>query len=84
MGAFQSERPLTPGGRSFMAFFGFCLYIYRYELSASRRNALSQSQVWQVSRRQMDELRLWDDSNVHRFAGAVVAGASIAGLRGKS
>jgi len=30
----------------------------------------------------MGELCLWDDSSVHRFASAVVAGASIAGLRG--
>ena len=58
--------------------------IHSYDLLAPRRNALSQPQVWPVSRGQMGELRLWDDSSVHRFAGAVVAGASIAGLRGES
>jgi hypothetical protein len=47
-------------------------------------NALSQPQVWPVSGGQMGELRLWDDSSVHRFASAVVAGASIAGLRRES
>ena len=53
-----------------------------YDLSAPRRNALSQPQVWPVSRGQAGELRLWDDSSVHRSGSAVVAGASIAGLRG--
>jgi hypothetical protein len=55
-----------------------------YDLPASRRNSLSQPQVWPVSRGPMGELGLWDDSSVHRFASPVVAGASIAGVRGKS
>lgn len=58
--------------------------IYSYDLSAPRRNAVSPPQVWPVSSGQMGELRLWDDSSVHRFARAVVAGASGAGLRGES
>ena len=55
-----------------------------YDLPAPRRNALSQPQVWPVCRGQMGELRLWDDSSVHRFASVFVGGASIAGLRGES
>jgi len=58
--------------------------IHSYDLPAPCRNALSQLQVWPGSTGQMGELRLWDDSSVHRFASAVVAGASIAGLRGES
>src|SRR5580704_10077487 len=67
---------------------GWALYvlwcIHSHDLPAPRRNALSQPQVWPVSRGQMGESRLWDDSSVHRFASAVVAGASIAGLCGES
>jgi hypothetical protein len=55
-----------------------------YDLPAPRRSALSQPPVWLVSRGQMGELPLWDDSRFHRFASAVVADASIAGLRGES
>jgi hypothetical protein len=55
----------------------------RYDLSAPHRNILSQPQVWPVSRGQTGALRLWNDSSVHCFASAVVAGASIAGLRGE-
>ncbi len=58
--------------------------IHRYDLPSPRRNALSQPQVWLVFSGQTGELRLWDDSSVHRFACAVVAGASIAVLRGES
>src|ERR1700677_1726659 len=61
-----------------------CGCIHSYDLSARQSNALTQPQVWPVSRGQMARLRLWDDSTVHRFAAAVVAGASIAGLRGES
>jgi hypothetical protein len=32
----------------------------------------------------MGELRLWDDSSVHRFADAVVGDTPIAGFRGES
>ena len=60
--------------------------IYSYDLPAPRRDALSQPQIWPVSTSedQMGEMRLWDDSSLHRFAGAAVAGAFIAGLRGES
>src|ERR1700730_10685712 len=57
--------------------------IHSYDLPAPRRKARSHPQAWPVFRGQMGELRLWDDSSVHRFASAVVAGASIAGLRGE-
>src|SRR6516162_2070545 len=58
--------------------------IHRYDLFAPPRNARSQPQVWPVSREQLGELGLWDDSIVHRFASVVVACASIAGHRGQS
>ena len=73
----RESRPVALDGRD--TDFG-C--IHNYDLPAPRRNALSQPQVWPVSRSQMGELRLWGDSSVHSFASAVVAGASIAGLRG--
>src|SRR5271157_2360800 len=59
--------------------------IHSYDLPAPLRNVLLQPQVWPVSSGQMGELRLGDDSSVHRFCvlTAVVAGASIAGLRGE-
>jgi hypothetical protein len=59
-------------------------YMYSYDLSVPRRNALSPPKVWQVSKYQMHELRLWDDSSVDCFACAVFAGAYTAGLRGES
>src|ERR1700693_208889 len=55
--------------------------INRYDLPAPPRKALSQPQAPPVSMGQRGELRLWDHSSVHRFARAVVAGASIAGIR---
>ena len=55
-----------------------------YDLPTPRRKALSLPQVRPLPRGQMGELRLWDASSVHHFAGAVVAGASITGLRGAS
>ena len=58
--------------------------IHSYDLPVPRRNALSEPQVWPVSRSQMGKLRLWDYSSVHRFASAVVADAFVAGLRGES
>lgn len=59
----------------------FAVYI-GYDLPAQRHNALSQPQVWPVSKVQMDKLRFWDDSKADRSAGPVVAVATIAGLRG--
>jgi hypothetical protein len=58
--------------------------IYSYDLSVPRRTVLPQPQVWPVSSGQMDKLRPSDNSSLHRFAGAVIASASIAGVRGES
>jgi hypothetical protein len=58
--------------------------IHRYDLPAPRRNAFSPPKFWPVSRGQMGELPLWDDSSFHRFARAIAAAASMAGLRGES
>src|ERR1700733_7022752 len=55
-----------------------------YALPPPRHNPLSQPPIWPLSRGQMGELHLLDDSSVHRFAGAVLAVACIAGLRGGS
>jgi len=54
------------------------------DLPAPCRNVFSPPHVWPVSTGQIGKLLLWDDSSFHRLANAVVAGASIAGLRGES
>jgi hypothetical protein len=56
--------------------------IHRYDFFASRRRALSQPQVSPVSKGQMGEARLWDDSSLYHFAGAVIPAAFNASLRG--
>jgi hypothetical protein len=60
------------------------IQLENHDLPAPHRNALSLPQIGPVSRGQMRELRLEGDSIVFGFICAVVAGESIAGLRGES
>lgn len=55
-----------------------------YDSPAPRRNALSPPQVWLLSKGQMGELHVGNDSSLHRFASVVVAAVSMACLRGES